>query len=116
MGLLNTSTQPTPPTREQILATVARRIRQTAIDSFKTISKIQEDGIRLVWESNSFTPQEIVDALGEDAPKIFQYHGALTDYLSTITEVDGVEYTPAKPKNAFSVVDGTIVISDQPYA
>lgn len=115
MGLLDNTIQPSPPTREQILSFIRDRILRTAVTSFKTISEIQKTGIDLVWNNPQFTPQEIVDALGEDAIKIFQYHGELTDYLTSIAALDGVEYVPAKPSNAFSVVDGKIVISDQPY-
>lgn len=101
--------------KEKFLLNLSKRIKFLSSKGFSELSKIQKDGIDLVWKNNQFTPQEIIDALGDDAIKIFQFHGGLTEYLVGIAKVDGIDYTPALPTNAFTVKDGKITVLDEPY-
>jgi hypothetical protein len=68
-----------------------------------------------VWHNRQFTPQQIIDSLGDDAVKIFDFHRGLTEYLVTVSFLDGVEYTPALHTNAFTVANGKITVLDTPY-
>ncbi len=103
-------------TNEQILNAKALHIKRLAILEYKKLLDIQTNGIKLIWKDPRFSPQEIVDALGADAVKIFQVHGILTDAINQIAAVDGISPEIALPTNAFSIVDGAIVVSEDPYA
>ena len=116
MALLDTQPTYTPPSKEQILAATANRIKQVSVKAFQDIVKIQKEGIDLVWSNPRLTPQEIIDALGEDAVKVFKFHGLLTDFLTDVAEQDGIDYTPAKPTNAFTITDTTVTVTEDPYA
>ena len=105
-----------PYTDEQILNFKVDHIKRTAIIEYKKLLEIQKNGIDMLWNDPRFSPQEIVDALGADAVKIFQVHGILTDAINQIATVDGISPEIALPTNAFSIVDGSIVVSEDPYA
>lgn len=103
-------------TNEQILNAKASHIKRLAILEYKKLLDIQTNGIKLIWNDPRFSPQEIVDALGADAVKIFQVHGILTDAINQIAAVDGISPEIALPTNAFEVVGNNIVVSEDPYA
>jgi hypothetical protein len=69
----------------------------------------------LLWNDPTLKPQEIIDALGDDAVKIFQVHGILTDAIKQIAEISGVVPNIATPTNAFSIVDNVITVSNNLY-
>lgn len=115
MSILSPSNNKQPPTREQILSYKVNRIKDFSNKSFQQISEIQKEGIKLLWSDGMFTPQEIIDALGADALKIFQMHGTLTNAIVDIATVDGIAPDIALPTNSFSVVEGSIVVSEDPY-
>jgi hypothetical protein len=115
MSLL-TPQQPQEPSREQKLANKVRMLKSFSIQAYNQICELQKNGIRLLWNDGEFTPQEIIDELGPDAVKIFQYHGGLTSYLVQVAQTDGVAPNVALPTNAFAVEDGVItVLDDTPY-
>lgn len=103
-------------TKEQMLSDTVSQIKRLAIIEYKKLLDIQTNGIKILWNDSRFTPQEIVDALGDEAIKIFQVHGILTDAINQIATVDGISPEIALPTNAFSIVDGSIVVSEDPYA
>ena len=103
-------------TNEQILNSKASHIKRLAIAEYKKLLDIQTNGIKLIWKDPRFKPQEIIDALGDDAVKIFQVHGILTDAINQIAAVDGISPEIALPTNAFEVVGNNIVVSEDPYA
>jgi hypothetical protein len=77
---------------------------------------VQREGIRIVWKNPNLSPQEIVDSLGPDALKVFQFHGALTDLILSIATSEGVEVKLEAPTNQFTVDNqGNITITDEPY-
>lgn len=116
MSFLNEQVTPITPTKEQQLANVTRQIKNLSKNCFEELLKIQSQGIKLVWNHYSLTPQEIIDALGEDAIKIFQFHGKMTDYINTIATIEGISVNLAYPKNSFTVdAQGKITVTDQPY-
>lgn len=105
-----TQTPVNTPTREQILNSIATKIKRLASTSFDELVKIQKEGIDLVWHNKTFTPQEIFDAVGSDAVQLLEFHSGLTQYLVTVSTLDGVEFTPALPTHAFSIIDGKVVV------
>ena len=109
-------TPPTPP-KEELLRNAVNEIKSLSQFTFKRLLDIQEKGINLLWNDGTLTPQEIIDELGEDALKTFQFHGALTDLLQSIMAQENLDIELAKPTNAFTVdLDtGTITVTDDPY-
>ncbi len=116
MSILTSNITPqTVLTDEQILNALVAEIKRFSKTSYDNVLAIQNKGINLVWKRGKFTPQQIIDALGPDALKIFQMHGILTDAIKQIAAIDGISPELALPTNAFEVVDGDIIVSENPY-
>ena len=116
MSLL-TPIQRQEPTKEMKLKMLVRNIKEMSMNSYKTITEIQKRGINILWNNHEHTPQEIIDALGDDALKVFQYHGALTEYLVTLATAEGIQPDIKLPTNAFTIdpVTGKITVTEDPY-
>ncbi len=84
-------------------------------ETFNRLVNIQRKGIDMVWNNPNLTPQEIVDALGNDAVKVFEFHGNLTTFIQQLATSANVAVDLKTPTNAFSVVSGNIVVSNNPY-
>lgn len=110
-------TSPAPEESDRIRDAILNLSRRT----FSTMLEAQRLGIDLLWHGeaqglHNLTPQQVCDALGEDAAKIFSFHGALTDFVAQQAIADGVSVDLKLPPNAFAVnQDGTVTVSDQPY-
>lgn len=120
MSLLHLPNTPEPPPtrpKEELLKETTHRIKTLSQFTFKELLNIQKKGIDLLWNNETLSPQEIIDELGENALKTFQFHGALSDLLQSIMTQEGIEYELTKPTNAFTVdtTTGKITVSDQPY-
>jgi hypothetical protein len=109
----------TPPnitiSKQQLLADKLQQISRIANDCYYNMAQFQTTGIQILWNDSALKPQEIIDALGDNAVKIFQVHGILTDAINQIASVSGITPALATPANAFSIVDGVITVSDNPY-
>jgi len=113
---MNIFTSPTYTlSKEQLLADKLQQISHVANNGYNNISEIQKSGIDVLWNDPTLKPQEIIDALGDNAIKIFQIHGILTDAIKQIAEISGVAPNIATPTNAFSIVDNVITVSNNPY-
>ena len=107
---------PQPPTDAEKLQRVVKTIKTISSRTYDDLVRVQKQGIDSVWKDRDFTPQEIIDALGTNAIKVFNMHGKLTDYLVDISAIDNIPYTPALPTNTFTInADGSITVTDQPY-
>lgn len=84
-------------------------------ETFNRLVDVQRGGIDIVWNNPNLTAQEIVNALGDNAVKVFEFHGALTTFVQQLATAANVDVDLKTPTNAFSVSSGNIVISDQPY-
>lgn len=120
MPLLENSTLPNTPSlpdKEVLLKMSVERIKNLSKQYFFDSIRTQREGIQILWENDHLTPQEIIDALGSDALKVFQFHGALTDFIQGIAQADGVTVELKKPTNSFTVnlSAGTITVTDKPY-
>lgn len=113
MSLL--SKTPTTPSKSEKLAKLVSTIGDVSSNTYSQLVSIQNMGINLLWHSKEFTPQEVIDGLGDNALKVFQFHGALTDLIVALAALDGIAPEVKLPTNAFSVVDGSIVVSSDPY-
>jgi hypothetical protein len=117
MNSILTDQQRPEPTRDMKLKNRAFEVKNIARNAYETISRIQKRGVDIVWNDSDFTPQEIINELGADALKIFQYHGALTTYLVTLAQAEGMTPDIKLPTNAF-VIDpqtGSITVTEDPY-
>lgn len=110
-------TTPHIPTTEQIVEQISKRIVNMTKQTFDELVRTQRIGIQMVWENSKASPQEIIDGLGEDAIKIFQFHGALSDFIVAVAQTEGFTPQLKTPTNAFTVDadSGTITVTDQPY-
>lgn len=115
MSLLPGST--TAPSLSQ--RKINQRVKIDAIiaDVWNTMCRGQQDGIDAFWHAPGLTPQDMSDAYGTDAGKLFAFHAALTDLIIAQSAVEGISPPPVKaPTNAFTVnQDGTVTISEDPY-
>lgn len=104
------------PSKEVNLNNTLNTIKTTSALSYRQLCEIQKRGIDLVWNNSDLTPQEILDGLGSDASKIFQYHGALTDYIVSLASIENIQPDIKLPTNAFELnPDGTVTVLDTPY-
>lgn len=105
------------PSISQLTEEVIENIKYTSREIFDELVKVQRKGIELVWNHPVLTPQQVVDGLGSDAIKVFQFHGGLTDYIKSVAAADGVNVELKYPTNSFTVdQNGNITISSEPYA
>lgn len=102
-------------TKTQKKKVATSKIRNLSKESYEELARIQKRGIRLLWKNPDLTPQEIVDGLGEDAAKVFQFHGVITKLITEIAASEGAKPDIDLPTNAFTIEDGVVTISDQPY-
>jgi len=103
------------PSKEELLTQKVKRIKDFTRQGYIQILAIQQQGINMLWNDQRLTPQEIIDALGSEALKIFQMHSELTDTIVNIAAIDGTTPEVSIPTNAFEIVDGEIIVSPHPY-
>lgn len=117
MSLLNDNTIPAIPTpsTEILLEQKVNRIQNLSKETFNQLIHTQRQGIVQLWEDPNLTPQEIINALGDNALKVFQFHGALTSFINSLAALDGVTVELKLPTNAFTEVDGVITVTEDPY-
>jgi superfamily II helicase len=115
MSILDNNTlPPAPPTpnKEQMLKQVSNRIFNLAKETFNKCVEAQRDGVKLVFEHPHLEPQEILDYLDDNALKVFQYHGGLTDFITQIAQNDGaiVELKSIPQSYTVNLSAGTITL------
>jgi hypothetical protein len=106
-----------PLTLEQKQNIAKNSIVNISRDIFNYCSRLQKDGIKAVWKNpHGLTPQEVIDALGTDAVKVFAMHAALTQLIVGVAQLDGVQPNISLPTFAFTKhQDGTITVKGTPY-
>jgi hypothetical protein len=79
--------------------------------------RTQREGIEIVWEDETLTPQEIIDEMGSDVFKIFQFHGELTQFILMLAKGDGATVDVKYPTHSFTanLSAGTITVHDTLY-
>lgn len=102
-------------TREEQLKQIASLIKKITPASYNELCEMQKRGVSLLWNNPHFTPQEIINEIGSDIIKIFQYHGLLTELIVTLAALEGIEPDIKLPTNAFTVGTDTVTVLDQPY-
>lgn len=116
---LGQTSEPTPEKLEALknmqLRTTTNNILSLTRETFNRLVDVQRRGIDMVWNNPNLTPQEVVTALGDNAVKVFEFHGALTTFVQQLATSADVVVDLKAPTNAFSVVSGGIVISNKAY-
>ncbi len=118
MAILQDNTiTPTPSIPQDVkLKRVVNRIKNVSIETFNSLIQTQRNGIDLLWHDEELTPQQIIDELGDDALKIFSFHGKLTALILDLASIDNVDVGLKLPTNAFSINQlGKITVSSDPY-
>ena len=115
MSILTAQQERPQVTEEQLLKFANSQIKQFSANAYSELLEMQKRGVKLLWNNPRLTPQQIIDDLGESALKIFQMHGILTSALVQIAQIDGINADIALPTNTFEIVNGKIVVSDDPY-
>ena len=103
----------TPEMRQQRLKAVANNIVNTTRETFNNLVRVQRRGIDLVWANDNFTPQEILNELGDQAPAIFAMHKELSELITDIATVNNVQVDLKQPTHNFTVVDNNIIVGDR---
>jgi hypothetical protein len=120
MSILGNNTlppNPQAPNKEVLLKQAVSRIKNLSKECFNNLVRTQREGIKIVWENENLTAQEIIDEMGEDVFKVFQFHGGLTQFIQTLAQSDGATVEVKYPTNSFTVnlSAGTITVNDEPY-
>jgi len=119
MSLLGDNQLPTPVAipKEIRLKNTVNRIKELSKSCFNNLVKTQRDGIDIMWNHQHLTPQEIIDELGVDVFKIFQFHAKLTQFVTELAQSDGSTVELKYPTNSFTMnlSAGTVTVSNQPY-
>ena len=114
------ATPAAPEVPEISLAREASRLRAAILadarEGYKRLCQIQKQGASRIWHHPRLTPQQAVDALGTDAVRIAQAHGALTEVIDSIAALDEVLPDIVLPTHEFTMnPDGTITVGEGPY-
>lgn len=119
MSILGNNLLPTPttPNKEIMLNQVVSRVKNLSKECFNDLVRTQREGIKIVWEHEHLTPQEIIDEMGADVFKIFQFHGGLTQFILMLAQGDGATVEVEYPTHSFTanLSAGTITVHDEPY-
>ena len=98
------------------LKRITNQIKNVSIETFNSLINTQRRGIDLLWNDEDLTPQEIIDELGEDAVKVFIFHGKLTELILGLAGIDNVDVQLKLPSNAFTIDQlGKITVTKDPY-
>lgn len=111
-------TTPEVPERsiERESAILRSAVLADAREGYRRLCQIQKQGITRIWNHPRLTPQQAVDALGSEAARIFQAHGALTQVIAAVAALDEVEPDLLLPTHEFTVnPDGTVTVGEGPY-
>lgn len=119
MSLLGNNTLPEVveiPKQIRLKNTV-NRIKELSRNTFNNLVRTQRDGIDILWNHDHLTPQEIIDELGPDVFKVFQFHSKLTQFINDVAQFDNSTVELKYPTNSFTMNlnAGTVTVSDQPY-
>lgn len=108
------STTPmSPEARQQRLKAIASNIVATTRETFNYLITVQRRGIDLVWGNEKFTPQEILDELGDQAPAIFAMHRELSEFITDVAVNNNVQADLKQPTHNFTLSGNNIIVGDR---
>jgi hypothetical protein len=89
---------------------VANNNLRTVATTFQGIRNSYEISVRRLWENQHYSPQEILDELGENAVELIEYHEKLCAFLNNC--VDGcTQQCDEKVLDYTKNEDGTITVN-----
>ena len=103
----------TPEMRQQRLKAVANIILNTTRETFNKLIQVQRRGIDLVWNNPNFTPQEILNELGDQAPTIFAMHRELSEFITDVAAANNVQVDLKQPTHNFTLSGNNIIVGDR---
>jgi len=116
MSILSTPISGNPPPDKEVkLTRKSEYIKNLSRSTYNRLLEVQREGINTLWNDSSCTPQEIIDKLGTDSLKIFEFHAKLTSFILDLGTIDGITPNIALPKFNFTVDDGKITVLDTPF-
>lgn len=117
MSILNQNNIQPELTLDQKKERAASRALSLAAQTYNQLLFIQKQGIDIVWDNPSgLTSQEVCDGLGDKAVKLFEFHGALTEFIAGLASVEGIQPDIKLPtKNFTKNVDGTVTVLESDY-
>lgn len=85
-------------------------IRNSSISIYNTIESELLDSFRLIWENDTFSPQEIFDKFGSDSYELFVFSRMMQDCLLQINP----DYTYLTPPYLYTInMDGTVTVGER---
>lgn len=103
----------TPEMRQQRLKAVANNIVNTTRETFNGLVNVQRRGIDLIWANDIFTPQEILNELGDQAPAIFAMHRELSEFITDVAAANNVQVDLKQPTHNFTLSGNSIIVGDK---
>ena len=103
----------TPQMRQQRLKMVSGNIINTTRETFNNLIDVQRRGINIVWNNPNFTPQEILDELGDRAPAIFAMHRELSEFITDVAAANNVQVDLKQPTHNFTLSGDRIIVGDK---
>lgn len=103
----------TPEMRQRRLESIADNIVNTTRETFNKLIQVQRRGIDLVWNNPNFTPQEILDELGDQAPAIFAMHRELSEFITDVAAANNVQVDLKQPTHNFTLSGNNIIVGDR---
>lgn len=103
----------TPEMRQQRLKAVANNIVSTTRETFNNLISVQRKGIEFVWKNPNFTPQEILNELGDKAPAIFAMHRELSEFITDVAAANNVQVDLKQPTHNFTLSGDRIIVGDK---
>lgn len=101
---------------EREAAVLRARVMADSREGYRRLCELQKQGINRIWHHPRLTPQQAIDALGTNAVRIFQAHGALTEVIVAVAALDEVAPDILLPTNGFTAnPDGSVTVGEDPY-
>jgi len=107
MSILNPET-PTPPGIEEFQVRTKKQLVSIARDTLNMLSRQHNDAVRLMWQNQKLTPEEVVAGMGTDAAELFTLMYLLRNFIDTVRP-GYIEFT--MPMNPTLNEDGTVTLS-----
>jgi hypothetical protein len=116
-NILTNNTITPPPTidTEEIAKRISNQAIQMAKEMYNSMVRVQRRGIEIVWENPKVSPQDVFNALGDKGEKVCQFHAALTQFVATLAQMEGVHVDLKFPTHQMEVSDGVVTVTDEPY-
>lgn len=112
-NILLSAAPETSEMRQRKLNAIADNIVNVTRTTFNDLVSVQRRGIDLVWNNPNFTPQEILNTLGDRAPAVFDLHRELSEFITNVATANNVRVDLKQPTHSFTLSGNVIVVGDK---